>query len=129
MKLISLCKEKTRTVLHDYLQPMCIFENYDIQTNSIKNVKFGKNCKIIEHDSNVHMLALELRDNGKLKEIRRYDFTNELQYYNAIIKLKQETQNIYEQMQNSTYKTEDSSIDLMIHSNKNNSDKTWIDRK
>lgn len=67
--------------------------------------------------------------NGKLKEIRRYDFTNELQYYNAIIKLKQETQNIYEQMQNSTYKTEDSSIDLMIHSNKNNSDKTWIDRK
>jgi|TARA_B100000123_G_scaffold171330_1_gene127042 hypothetical protein len=67
--------------------------------------------------------------NGKLKEIRRYDFTNELQYYNAIIKLKQETQNIYEKMQNSTYKTEDSSIDLMIHSNKNNSDKTWIDRK
>ena len=67
--------------------------------------------------------------NGKLKEIRRYDFTNELQYYNAIIKLKQETQNIYEKRQNSTYKTEDSSIDLMIHSNKNNSDKTWIDRK
>ena len=67
--------------------------------------------------------------NGKLKEIRRYDFTNELQYYNAIIKLKQETQNIYEKMQDSTYKTEDSSIDLMIHSNKNNSDKTWIDRK
>ena len=67
--------------------------------------------------------------NGKLKEIRRYDFTNELQYYNAIIKLKQETQNIYEKMQNSTYKTEDSSIDLMIHSNKNNSDKTWIDKK
>lgn len=67
--------------------------------------------------------------NGKLKEIRRYDFTNELQYYNAIIKLKQETQNIYEKMQNSNYKTEDSSIDLMIHSNKNNSDKTWIDKK
>ena len=75
-------------------------------------------------------LNMIFRDaNGKLKEIRRYDFTNELQYYNAIIKLKQETQNIYEQMQNSTYKTEDSSIDLMIHSNKNNSDKTWIDRK
>ena len=29
----------------------------------------GDNCKIIEHDSSTHMLALELRDNGKLKEI------------------------------------------------------------
>jgi len=29
----------------------------------------GNNCKIIEHDSSNHMLALELRDNGKLKEI------------------------------------------------------------
>jgi hypothetical protein len=29
----------------------------------------GNNCKIIEHDSYTHMLALELRDNGELKEI------------------------------------------------------------
>ena len=29
----------------------------------------GNNCKLIEHDSSTHMLALELRDNGKLKEI------------------------------------------------------------
>ena len=29
----------------------------------------SNNCKIIEHDSSTHMLALELRDNGKLKEI------------------------------------------------------------
>jgi predicted 2-oxoglutarate/Fe(II)-dependent dioxygenase YbiX len=29
----------------------------------------SENCKIIEHDSNTHMLALELRDKGKLKEI------------------------------------------------------------
>ena len=29
----------------------------------------SENCKIIEHDSSSHMLALELRDNGKLKDI------------------------------------------------------------
>ena len=29
----------------------------------------GNNCNLIEHDSSTHMLALELRDNGKLKEI------------------------------------------------------------
>lgn len=29
----------------------------------------SENCKIIEHDSKIHMLALELRDKGKLKEI------------------------------------------------------------
>tara|TARA_B100000242_G_C43041996_1_gene486175 strand:+ start:2192 stop:2416 length:225 start_codon:yes stop_codon:yes gene_type:complete len=68
--------------------------------------------------------------NGKLKEIRRYDYTNELQYFNAIIKLKQETQNIYEKMQNSSYKTnEDSSIHLTNTSNDTFSDNTWVDRK
>lgn len=29
----------------------------------------SEKCKIIEHDSNTHLLALELRDKGKLKEI------------------------------------------------------------
>lgn len=68
--------------------------------------------------------------NGKLKEIRRYDYTNELQYFNAIIKLKQETQNIYEKMQNSSYKTnDDSSIHLTNTSNDTFSDNTWVDRK
>lgn len=68
--------------------------------------------------------------NGKLKEIRRYDYTNELQYFNAIIKLKQETQNIYEKMQNSSYKTNDnSSIHLTNTSNDTFSDNTWVDRK
>ena len=33
MKPISLCKEKTRTVLHDYLQLRYIFENYGNQKN------------------------------------------------------------------------------------------------
>ena len=68
--------------------------------------------------------------NGKLKEMRRYDYTNELQYFNAIIKLKQETQNIYEKMQNSSYKTnDDSSIHLTNTSNDTFSDNTWVDRK
>ena len=68
--------------------------------------------------------------NGKLKEIRRYDYTNELQYFNAIIKLKQETQNIYEKMQNSSYITnEDSSVHLTNTSNDTFSDNTWVDRK
>tara|TARA_Y100000768_G_C23974797_1_gene682503 strand:- start:1109 stop:2521 length:1413 start_codon:yes stop_codon:yes gene_type:complete len=43
----------------------------------------SENCKIIEHDSNVHMLALELRDNGKLKEI-----IDELVYNNDNISRK-----------------------------------------
>ena len=33
MKPISLCKEKTRMVLHDYLQLRYIFENYGNQKN------------------------------------------------------------------------------------------------
>ena len=33
MKPISLCKEKTRMVLHDYLQQRYIFENYGNQKN------------------------------------------------------------------------------------------------
>ena len=32
-KPISLCIEKTRMVLHDYLQLKYIFENYDTQKN------------------------------------------------------------------------------------------------
>ena len=67
--------------------------------------------------------------NGKLKEIRRYDFTNELQYYNAIIKLKQETQNVYEKMQNSSYKTSDNSLHVSNPSDNTFSNKTCEDRK
>lgn len=67
--------------------------------------------------------------NGKLKEIRRYDFTNELQYYNAIIKLKQETQNVYEKMQNSSYKTSDNSLYVSNPSDNTFSNKTCEDRK
>ena len=36
MKPISLCKEKTRMGLHDYLQLRVIFENYDNQKNCPK---------------------------------------------------------------------------------------------
>ena len=36
MKPISLCKEKTRMVLHDYLQLRYIFENYGNQKNCPK---------------------------------------------------------------------------------------------
>jgi len=38
MKPISLCKEKTRMVLHDYLQLRYIFENYGNQKNYPKKV-------------------------------------------------------------------------------------------
>lgn len=41
------------------------------------------NCKIIEHNSSTHMLALELRDKGKLKEI-----IDELVYNNGNISRK-----------------------------------------
>ena len=36
MKPISLCKEKTKMALHDYLQLRYISENYDTQKNCPK---------------------------------------------------------------------------------------------
>ena len=59
MKPISLCKEKTRLVLHDYLQLRYIFENYGNQKNYPKKA-FPLLEVIIS--TMAHLLELLLKD-------------------------------------------------------------------
>ena len=57
MKPISLCKEKTKMVLHDYLQLRYIFENYDNQKNYPK--KAFPLLKVLRYTM-AHLLVLLL---------------------------------------------------------------------
>lgn len=40
--------------------------------------------------------------NGKLVEIKRYDFTTDVQYFKKLISLKQAKDNLYQKMQNAS---------------------------
>ena len=59
MKLISLCREKTRMVLHDYLPLRYIFGNYGTQRNCPK--KAFPLLRVLR-DTMEHLLELLLKN-------------------------------------------------------------------
>tara|TARA_Y100000816_G_scaffold287952_1_gene271599 strand:+ start:538 stop:801 length:264 start_codon:yes stop_codon:yes gene_type:complete len=66
------------------------------------NVRLNKN---LYNEYKVFLVCLNMifRDaNGKLVEIKRYDFTTDVQYFKKLISLKQAKDNLYQKMQNAS---------------------------